>query len=232
MRIGVLGANGFIGKEIINVFDGFDVVPITRDNYLQYKDNFFDVFINVAGNKLNYWANQFPQKDFKVSTSLVYESLFDFKINQYIFMSSIAVYDTSSHYGFNKLLSEKIIKRYSKNYLIFRCCSVIDKNMEVGIISDAKKEIPLFVSSDSRIQFITKNAVVNIIKNLILVNIKNKLFNMGGRGTVEIGDLGPLVGKSLIYQPEAQKRHYEMDVSSLESVYELKTSYDYVKDVL
>lgn len=233
MKIGVLGANGFLGSEIINVFGTeWYVIPITRANYMQHKGDFFDVFINVAGNKLNYWANKFPQEDFKASTLLVYESLFDFKIDQYVFMSSIAVYDTASHYGFNKILSEKIIKRHSKNYLIFRCCAVIDKDMDIGIISDVIKGVPLFVSSDSQIQFITKNAVANILKDLICTNLKNKLFNMGGVGTVKIGDLETLIHRPIIYQPTAQTRNYEMDIHELEAVVKLKTSYEYVNDVI
>ena len=233
MKIGVLGANGFLGTEMVNTLaKNHCVISITRDNYLKHKGEFFDVFINVAGNKLNYWANKFPQEDFKISTLLVYESLFDFKIDQYIFMSSIAAYDIKSHYGFNKFLSEEIIKRHSKNYLIFRCCSVIDKNMDVGIINDMLKGVPLFVSGDSLIQFITKEAVAIIINDLISTNIKNKLFNMGGIGAVKIEDLSSVVDRPLVYQKGAQKRHYEMDVYELGKAVNIKTSYDYVNDII
>lgn len=233
MKIGVFGANGFLGSKIIDGVDNaYDIIPITRDNYTKYKGTKFDIFINVAGNKKNYWANQFPQEDFKISTVPVYDSLFDFKINKYIYMSSIATYDKNSHYGFNKILSEEIIKRHSENYIILRCCAVIDKDMEIGIINDVLTEIPLFISVDSQIQFITREGVVNVIKTLLTNNVKNKLFNVGGIGTIKIGDLEKLTGKTIIYQKNAKKRYYEMDISELQKYVTLKSSRSYVKDIL
>jgi nucleoside-diphosphate-sugar epimerase len=233
MKIGVFGANGFIGSKIVDTLvSKYEIVPITRDNYSNLKGDSFDVFINVAGNKRNYWANQYPQKDFKVSTIPVYSSIFDFKIGQYIFMSSIAVYDKESHYGFNKILCEEIIKRHSKNYSILRCCTVIDKGMEIGIINDVLTRVPLFISADSRVQFITREEIANVVMTLLTSTIKNKVFNVGGVGTVKIGELEGLTGKSIIYQLDAEKRHYEMDISELETIIKLKTSYEYVSDVL
>jgi dTDP-4-dehydrorhamnose reductase len=233
MRIGILGANGFLGTSVYKVLmNYYDVIPIIRENYLQYIDEFFDIFINMAGNNKNYWANQYPYKDFKASTSLVYESLFDFKSNQYIFMSSIAVYDTNSHYGFNKLLSEEIIKRYSDNYLILRSCATTDKDMQIGIVNDILKNTPLFISGDSKIQFITRDAVSTIIKDLIQVGIRNKTFNLGGEGTVKISDIENLINRPISYQASTTTRHYEMDVSELKNIVSLKTSYDYITDVI
>jgi hypothetical protein len=84
--------------------------------------------------------------------------------------------------------------------------------MEIGIINDAINGIPLFVSSDSRIQFITKDAVVNIVKNFAFSGAKNKVLNMGGIGAIEISDIENIIGCPLIYQDNVLKRHYEMDV--------------------
>lgn len=229
MKIGVLGAKGFLGSRLVDVLP--NVTPITRENYDEHRGKTFDVFINVAGNKFNYWANQFPNEDFKASTLPVYNSLFDFKINKYIFMSSIAVYDCNSHYGFNKILSEDIIKRHAADYIILRCCSVIDKSSDKGIISDAVNSNPLFVSSESKIQFITRDALANIIKTLINLDIKNDLFNVGGIGAIRIGDIETVIGKDVLYQDGAQERHYEMDVCELATIVKLKTSYEYVEDI-
>jgi len=233
MKVGVLGANGFLGSEMVRVLgEDHTVVSLTRDNYLQYKGTSFDVFINMAGNNKNYWANKFPQEDFKGSALLVYDNLFDFKIDKYVFMSSIATYDINSHYGFNKTLAEEIIRRHSNNYLIFRCSATIDRCMKIGILNDILKGIPLFISGDSQIQFITRNAVANIIKDLMSTDVYNRTFNMGGVGAVTISSIESIVGHSIIYDSAAKKRHYEMDVCELNELFKLKTSYEYVEDIV
>lgn len=233
MRVGVLGAKGFLGSKIVCVLEqDHSVVSITRDNYSNYKGEHFDVFINVAGNKFNYWANQFPNKDFRGSTVLVYDSLFDFKIDKYIFISSIAIYDDKSVYGFNKTLSEQIITRHSSDYLILRCCSVIDVGEDKGIVADIINNKPLFVSADSGIQFITRSALVDFVKNLIHRNIKKEFFNIGGLGVAIIGDIEVMINSPILYEPNAQYRHYEMDVSELAKIVSLKTSYEYVEEIV
>jgi len=233
MKIGVLGAKGFLGSNITTALrDKHTITSITKDNYSTYKNNSFDIFINTAGNKFNYWANQFPNKDFKISTLPVYDSLFNFKINKYIFMSSTATYDSDSHYGFNKILSENIIKRYASDYIILRCCYVIDKNIDKGIISDIINDIPLFISADSTMQFITRDGLSNIIKNIIDLDISNSSFNVGGIGAIKIKDIEDIIGKKLLYQTNAQERHYEMNIDKLSAIVKLKTSYEYVKDII
>jgi nucleoside-diphosphate-sugar epimerase len=233
MKIAVLGAKGFLGSEIVSVLgEDYSVVPITRDNYSNHKGEHFDVFINVAGNKFNYWANQFPNEDFRVSTMPVYDSLFDFKIDKYIFMSSIATYDDNSIYGFNKILSEQIIIRHSADYLILRCCSVIDTGEDKGLVADILNNRPLFVSADSEIQFITRHALVDLIQRLIITKIKKESFNVGGQGAARIGDIENITNNTILYEQTAQYRHYEMDVSELAKIVSLKTSHEYVEEIV
>lgn len=233
MIIGLIGANGFVGSEIqrfAKPLDGIKLICINRDNY---KDNIggkFNVLINLAGNKRNFWANQFPHKDFEMSTGVVYNSLFDFSFDKYVFISSVAVYDEKSHYGFNKLLSEKIIQRYSKEYLILRSSGIIDKNMSIGIISDIKKGIPSFVTYDSKFQFITRQEVVKIIFDLLPHN--SMCINMGGVGSVTVQELQDFIGTNVTFKSDAVRRDYEMDVSELQKIVKLKTTADYVKSVL
>jgi hypothetical protein len=41
-----------------------------------------------------------------------------------------------------------------------------------------------------------------------------------------------MVGRPLVFKKDAQKRYYWMDVSELEKKFDLKFTYDYVKEVL
>ena len=228
MKIGVLGPNGFIGSAIKET--GIPFIGITRENYNQHIGQHFDILINLAGNKKSFWANQHPNDDFQLSTAVVYKSLVDFSIDKYVFFSSVAVYDENSHYGFNKLLSEQIIKRHAKKYLIIRASNIIDKNMDIGMIHDIKNNIPLFLTNDSEIQFITKTDIVRVMFELIEKD--NLCLNVGGKGTVRISELQDILGKQAILKPDAKYRKYSMDISDLLSLTNVKTSKEYVKDIL
>ena len=67
MKIGVIGANGFIGsrlvKELIEI-SSYNIVSITRDNFLLERENYFDILINCAMPSKKYWANLKPLEDF------------------------------------------------------------------------------------------------------------------------------------------------------------------------
>lgn len=234
MDIGILGANGFLGSVIVDrLKEKHNVTPITRENYLEVKNQKFDTFINVAGNKKSYLANQYPAEDFKVSTLPVYESIVDFKFDQYIFMSSIATYDNTSQYGFNKILSEQIIKRFVANHLILRCCAVIDKSSEIGVIADIKTNKPLFVSPTSTYQFITRAELANVIFNMLLHRLEGETINVGGLGSVEIQDIEKIINRPIIYKEQTIERHYEMDVTRIRQICrKIKTSEECVKDIL
>lgn len=233
MKIGILGGEGFLGSKLVEELGKeHETTSITRWSYFSCAKDLFDIFINAAGNNRNYWGNQYPNEDFKVSTQLAYDSLFHFQFSQYIFLSSIATYEKQNHYGFNKLLSEQIITRYSSNYLILRCSAVIDKTREIGFISDAIKGIPLGVTADSEIQYVTRDAFVDIVKTFVTKGFKKEIYNVGGLGTIKIGDLEEMVGRPLVFKKDAQKRYYWMDVSELEKQFDLKYSYEYVKEVI
>lgn len=232
MKVAVLGGNGFIGKGIQNLNNpDVELTIITRDNYREHIGSCFDVFINSAGNKRAYIANQYPAVDFVESTVPVYKSLFDFKFDKYVFISSIAAYDDKSHYGFNKRLSEEIVERHAENNLILRPCNIIDKDMEIGVIADIKYELPLFLTMDSKMQFITRSDFVRIMFELINLDCTSKI-NIGGNGCVTVKELQDILQKNVIVKDDAIYREYNMDVSSLLSKVELKSSKDYVLDVL
>jgi len=232
MIIGVLGGDGFVGTQLQKTCterQDVEVVSITRENYETYVGSHFDVFINSAGNKRAFWANQHPYEDFKIATSVVYRALFDFSADKYVFLSSIAVYDEPSHYGFNKRLSEQIVQRHAKNYLILRPCNIIDNTITIGLLADIKNGTPLFVTPNSKMQFITRIDFVRIM--LELIEQESMCINIGGIGSVTIDELQDIVGRKAIIQDAAKYREYEMDVSELAKRTPLKTSREYVIDV-
>ena len=129
--LAIIGSNGMLGSDLVQLFHTqFLVTPISKEKYNFYKGHFFDIVINVNGNSKRFWANQNPLDDFVKSTMSVYQTIIDFPCSIYIYISSSDIYENHINpkytnenekinpqnlqpYGFNKYVSELIVKRYT-----------------------------------------------------------------------------------------------------------------------
>lgn len=247
MKIGVIGANGFLGSTLCDIFTSFghEVRGITRESYVNHKQQRFDVLVNANGNSRRYWANQYPIEDFDASVKTVYQSMFDFITEKYVLISSSDIYprqgpehtkeeskfdQTIAPYGFNKLLAESIVKNYSKSYLILRCSAMIGKNLKKGVIKDILDGTPLFVTLESKLQLITSSEVARIILSLIDKGRENETFNVGGQGSISVKEIASFFGKDIRIREDAITDFHEVCVDRLASVYLLKHSAGYLRE--
>ena len=250
MKVAILGSEGFVGSELCKVLKThYEVCGVTRRNYGEKCDEEFDVLINANGNSRRYWANKNILEDFQASTISVYESIFDFNTQLYIYISSVDVYEKHDSpisteektcinpsglcaYGFHKYLSELIVRRHCPRYLILRCSAMVGERMRKGPVRDLLDGKPLFITSDSMLQFIGTSEVAKIILSLINQNIYNETVNIGGIGTISLEYLASLGRTKLSILPEAQRQIYEMNVSKLRKIFPIKTSKTYVQESL
>jgi nucleoside-diphosphate-sugar epimerase len=246
MKIGIIGANGFLGKTLAQRFTLLgQVYGITRQNYEHFKQESFDVLVNADGNSRRYWANQNPVEDFEASVKSVYRSLFDFNTERYVFISTSDVYPLQgnentredigvdqvlSPYGFNKLLAERIVRNYSASYLILRCSALIGKDLKKGVVKDILDGTPLFVTLESKLQLITTSEVANVILYLVNRQKKNVIYNVGGRGSITVREIASMLGKKVTTRKDAMIDFHEMCVDKLASEYPLKSSAEYLND--
>lgn len=246
MRIAIIGSNGLVGSAVYSYFtELYNTIGITRENYDEYCGEFFDVVINANGNSKRYWAAQNILEDFRDSTFSVYKSLFDFDCGLYVYISSADVYgylndgcvkeqtaiDLSKQavYGFHKYISEKIVQRYKDKFLILRCSVILGNKLKKGVVYDIMNYTPLFVTKDSKLQFITTDAVSDIIATLINDNVINKIINVGGVGNTSTGFIEKLLSVKANVSEDAETQICNMDVSVLNKLYCLESSDDYVK---
>ena len=188
MKIGILGADGFLGKALCKQFP--DAVPVTRNSYMFYKGNSFDIFINANGNSKKYWAEGDPFDDFEASVVSVYETFYDFKIKQYVYISSVDAIDpNASYYGFHKTLAEQIVKKNSNDCMILRCCALIGQGMKKGVVQDIIDEKPLWVTGESLFQFTSIADVAESVDKIFLNDIHNETINVGGWGTIRVNEI-------------------------------------------
>ncbi len=250
MKIGILGGKGMLGSDLTEFLGKeHDVTPIGKDNYEENKGKEFDVFINANGNSRRFWANENPLSDFEASTLSVYKSLYDFKFGKYIHISSSDVYENHSNpaatlesasinsanlspYGLHKYMSEIIVRNRIKNHVILRSSMILGKVLRKGPLFDIMNGNPLFITLDSSLQFITTGAIADILKLCMDKNISGEIFNMGGRESFSFRDSEKYFKKIPELSPNAELQEYEMDVSKISGIYTVKTSEEYLKDML
>lgn len=248
--IGIIGGSGFLGLNLSEYFakKSAKVLKIDKENYKNFLGQDFDVLINANGNSKKFWANQNPVEDYKLTVDSVKNSLKDFNFKLYVYISSNDVYSdpedpnqthesiTIDHsklqpYGLHKLIAEDIVKTLPK-YLILRCSAMIGKNLKKGVIKDIQDNRDLFVSLDSKLQFITASEVGSVIEMLIQRKLQNETFNCGGSGNVSVSEILQMFNKVLPTISEAQKQVYEINTNKLKSFFDLKTSKQYLEEYL
>lgn len=249
-KILILGGNGVLGADLVRFLgDDHETVAITRENYQEYIGQSCDVLINANGNSRRFWANQNVLADFEASTFSVYRSLFDFKFEKYIYISSsdaypdhgnasVAVETTTINgsglcaYGFHKYLSEQIVKHQAGHYLILRCSLMLGSTLKKGPIFDLLNGNQLFITPDTRLQMITTDAVAGVISALLEKGSDGEIFNVGGTGTVKFAEINKYIKADPVYSPEGETQLYEMNVEKISRVYPVKSSEDYLKQFI
>lgn len=239
-----------LGSDLAKYLNSsFSITAINRENYSQHINTKFDIVLNANGNSKRFWANQNPLEDFFESTLSVYKSIFDFPSKVYIYISSPDVYENHddsnntkenqiinpsnlSPYGFNKYLSELIVKKYKENFLILRPAMILGSKMKKGPIFDILSKVPLHISLDSKIQFITTQALAEVIKTLLEKSVNKDTFNVGGENKFEFSQIQKYFKQKINILPEAEIQTYEMNIEKIKRLYPLKTSVEYLKDFL
>lgn len=228
MRIAVLGL-GFLGSTIFEVLSKeHQVIGITRDNYNLHKGQSFDIFINANGNSKKYLAEHNPKLDFRLSVLSVYDSLFDFGYNKYIYISSVDIWENNI-YGYHKSIAENTISNNIKDYLFIRCCAIIGKGMKKGVIFDILNNKPLHVTLDSRMQFITNTEIANKVSKYLLSK-GNKIL---APRSIVVKNIYPILNKKII-EPKSSAEYvtYKYSNFMLHGSSKVKTSAEYIKEVI
>lgn len=228
----------------------FLISPVNKMNYKTIVGKYFDIVINVNGNSKRYWANQNPLADFNQSTISVYKTIFDFPCSVYIYISSSDVYNDHTNpkntkeygeidikklqpYGFHKYLSELIVKRCSKKFIILRLSMVLGSKLKKGPFFDIIHHVPLFVNLRTRLQLITTAALAEIIETILKKKTVNETINVGGIGTFDFKKIYKYFDREIQISKNAEIQIYEMNVKKVKNVYsKLKTSEDYLQEFI
>lgn len=244
----ILGGTGFLGSAVVRMLErrGEPYVVITRDNYADYKGQRCDVFINANGNAKKFLAQREPMTDFDASTRSVRASLEDFDCGTYVYFSSVDVYpdpsksdatgedsilDVSAQipYGFHKYLAEQCVRHRAERWLIPRFGGFVGPGLQKNAVFDILAGQPLWVDARSAFQFLSTDDTAEIVFALLEQQITNQVFNVCGRGQISVDDMLRISGRDVPVQPGSPVITYDVNISKLEQVIEVPSSYDSVR---
>jgi nucleoside-diphosphate-sugar epimerase len=209
VKIGIIGANGFIGNALVETLKSqYTVESIIKENYHLFKNINFDIIINANGNSHKHWANKNPVKDFKKSVESVYKSLYDFKYKKYIYISSIDVENIKTTYGFNKYLAEEIVKSICYDFSIIRLPAVIGKRSTKGIIYDIMNNNKIYLTKDSTLMLIDIDEFTIKLKEYIEQNKLRKLEKFYPSNNISIDEISKILNIPVNYDVNLRDEYY------------------------
>jgi len=171
MRIAVIGANGFVGKNLVKILKTkHKIVKISRKTKFTTFNKDFDLLIHSANSSKKYEASNLPLQDFKNSVKLTKKIINHFGNKKIILISTISANNEKNVYSKNRKLCENLILKKNKNNIIFRLSVLLNFNSKRGILYDLIKGKKIYLHKNVLINPIT----IEEVAKYILINIKSK----------------------------------------------------------
>ncbi len=208
---------------------GYQTTPIGPEQYEDHIGMSCDVLINANGNSRKYLAQQHPLKDYELSVSTVTRALHDFNFARYIHLSSVDVYSSLgnpaenheeaaiderqlSHYGFHKLLAEKLARHYAPQALILRLGGLIGPNLRKNSIYDLLHHVPLRVHPDSAYQYMDTRIMARMVFDLYERGVQDATLNLAGAGALALREAATWIphGSLEAMESDAPVERYEV----------------------
>ena len=178
-RIALIGYKGFVGRALFEKLkeNRHDVTGVSRDNYESNKKQEFGTLINSAMPSKRYWALENPMQDFDATVRLTADLVYGWKWKKFVQVSTVSARCQLDHpYGINKLCAETLVLNRSKSSLVFRLGALFGEGLDKGVIFDMLKGNKIFLSGNSRYNYISTGKASEIMAKKI-----------GEKGIIEVG---------------------------------------------
>ncbi|HJO32746.1 MAG TPA: NAD-dependent epimerase/dehydratase family protein [Anaerolineales bacterium] len=246
----ILGGTGFVGSELCSCLkhNGASVLAIDSRNYIRHRGTSADVLVNCNGNAFRFKANQNPTWDFEASVITVEQSLSDFVVQLYVYISTVDVYnilmdpeqnheaypirpEKLDYYGFNKWIAERLVEKYAKRSLILRLGSVIGNGMQKGPLYDLLNAKPLHMSLDSELSFIDTSTIARVISVIVAMGLSGEIINLTGTGSAKLRDLSSMLPSSVQFGSGAHTvtHRYNINNTKIRGIMPIPTSLEVAK---
>lgn len=242
----IVGGKGLTGSAFVRNLEkeNIEFKIIQKENKEEFFGKNCDVLIFANGNAVKYKANEDPFFDFHASVSSIAEYVHKINSKLFVLLSSIEVYDQHSSletskedtrineqnlepYGYHKFLAENYVKKFAKNFLIFRLPALVGigtrKNPIYDFLHNHKK---VMISQNSQLNVINTSVIANIVLEMIDKNIHNEIFNLASTNSVRIGDIKNIVNFDSDYTDESEKylQKYYVNTEKIQKYVKLSSS--------
>ena len=216
------GGAGFVGSAFSRLLAARRIAheSISRDSYARAVGRAGTILINASTNSRKYLADEDWNADFEASVASVVRTLRDFTVDLYVLISSVDVYNVLddpaqngedavidplrlSTYGFHKYTAEACVRRHAPRWLIVRLAGMVGPGLKKNPVFDVLHGRPLSIHPDSRYQFMSTDAVADVVWRLIEAGVTNRVINVCGQGLISPKAISELAGKPLIVSPDA-----------------------------
>lgn len=229
----VLGSGGLVGSAVRTALerDGWRVSSIGRDNYDSHVGAAANALVNCNGNTYRFKAAADPAWDFDASVSTVVRSLFDFKVDMYVYISTIDVYNdrslrtstgedaiieprTLEPYAFHKWLAERVVERHARSSRILRCGTVIGPGLRKGPLFDLLSDKPVYMTTESRLSLIDMATIARVVVAAVRGEVPHDIVNVTGTGNVTLLELARMANVEPRLASDAHRATYHYDIEN------------------
>jgi nucleoside-diphosphate-sugar epimerase len=247
----LVGGEGFVGsgfaRELQRAGAPFEI--ITRANYQDFVGRSCDLLINANGNSSKPLGRTDPKGEFRASVLSVRDSLVDFRFGTYVFLSTSDVYPDSSSiettdegseidvsrqspYGFHKYLAEQCVRHAAPKWLLIRQGGFVGPGLKKNAVFDVLRGEKLWVHPDTRFQYIHTDDSARCCLALLERGAVNDVYNLTAEGTISVGEVMELAGRSLPAPDDTVPTSFEISTAKAAACIDLPTTEDCVRRFL
>lgn len=184
-RIAVIGASGFVGKQLHQSLLKnrlFDVTAVTRINYPQKKKNRYDIVINAAMPSARFWALKNPSDDFSETVQKTADIFYGWNFKKFVQISTLSARtELDTVYGRHKRAAEILCQ--NGDTLIVRLSAMYDDTLKKGALIDMINGKKVYVSKKSRYCFASLEFVCDWIAGSL---DKTDIVEVGAKNSVSL----------------------------------------------
>jgi len=209
-RILVTGSQSGLGKYLLENLP--NTIGFTRKTKINFISRFsINTIIHCANNK----ATNIQSPDlykYLNDNILLTHNLVKIPCKKFIYISTVDVYPKDGKvydenkiiniekienlYGLTKLMSEKIVIRYNRNYLILRPTALLGPYMKPNSLTKILKNnyIDFNLAGESKFNYVLYSDILRFIKYALKENTSG-IFNLASRGNLSLLEIAKELGK-------------------------------------
>ncbi len=193
VSVAVIGANGYVGRELCNALTrnpGILLTRVTRDNYGQIQKASFDILINSAMPSKRFWAKNNPVDDFRETVKKTADLVYGWRFKKFIQISTLSARcQLDTVYGRHKAAAEKLCG-FDDN-LIVRLGPMYSKDLSKGVLMDILEGRKVFVDGESKYCF----APLDFSASWVAGNLDcSGIVEVGARNSIRLREVADYLG--------------------------------------